>query len=123
MDPRKYLGMLVLTCAPVWYGWAWALILDPTPAHAEWAFHWLYIALILVCCGGYGLIELRYILSGRFHGGILPLIGALAAGAVGVKAIGICSWPSIQFSGQFWWFALSDVAMYFLFEYFEKRET
>lgn len=120
---RKYLGLLVFLAGPVWYGWVYAILLYPSPHHMNIAFFWLYLVLVAVTCGFFGIVQLKYLFNGRFAGGLKPLVVALIAGALGMKAIFICSFPDVRLSGEFWWFLLSDVSMYFLHRYFLLRST
>lgn len=104
------------------YVWYWAFVQSPSTSHMNTAFHWMYLVEIAICCGLFGLVELREILKGRFDGGLHSLVLGLIAGVLGMKAIFICSWPSVHFSGQFWWFLWSDVAMFFVYRFFLTRE-
>ena len=114
---------LLVKDIPIVGGWYYSFFVNPSPVVLKDAFLILYLFEIALCCGFFGVVQLYYIFKGRFSGGIEPLVAALAAGAIGMKAIFSCGWPSILFSGQFWWFILSDVAMFFVAKYFEMRQV
>merc|ERR1711991_597332 len=121
LSKKRYGGVLFLADLPIFLGWAWAFFISPSPAHQQEAFRYLYLVEIAVCCGVFGIVQIHYIIKGRFEHGLTSLLLALVAGAIGMKTIFICSWPSVRFSGQFWWFLLSDVAMFFVYRYFRLR--
>jgi hypothetical protein len=116
---KQFYTCFFLADAPVVFGWYYCIFVDPT--RLGWAFMVLYVYLIVFCCGCFGVIQLNYIIKGRFDGGIIPLLIGCCAGFVGVKFIFICSWPDVRFSGQVWWFLMSDIAMYFVYRYFCLR--
>ncbi len=121
-DDNSFLGYLFLADLPVVAGWYYAFFVQYNPAVQDLAFKWLYVVLILVTCGFFGIVQLYFIVKGRFVGGLVPLLVACSAGYVGIRTMQLCSWPDVRFSGEVWWFLLSDISMYFLYVYFKKRE-
>jgi hypothetical protein len=121
-DNSSFLGYLFLADLPVVGGWYYAFFVNNTPAVQAEAFKWLYVLLILGTCGFFGVVQLYFIARRRFEGGLVALLVACAAGYAGIRSMMLCSWPDVRFSGEVWWFLLSDISMYFLYVYFEKRE-
>ncbi len=119
----NFYGYLLLADLPVIGGWYYAFFVDYSPAVQAIAFKYLYLILILVTCGFFGLVQLWFLVEGRFAHGLVPLLIACASGVAGIKSITWCSWPDVRFSGEVWWFLFSDISMLFLFLYFIRRQV
>jgi len=86
------------------------------------AFQVLYEDVIAIACGIYVITEAIYILRNNAKG-LGWLISGGTCGAVGLflmkdDSLGFCELFSPWFNGMFWWFLLSDAAMYCMFYYF-----
>lgn len=119
----SFYGRLFVADALIWCAWYYCMMLYPTQANLYWAMKWLYYAEILVCCGFFGVVQLVRLLCGTLSLRSVPwLLAALVSGFVGVKISLVCGWPDVRFSGQMWWFLLSDVAMFCVFRYLLLRQ-
>jgi hypothetical protein len=123
-NDKSFFGWFVLLDLPVVLGWYYAFFVNYTAATQAAAFQILYFDLILVTCGFFGIVQVVYIVRGRFAGGLVFIILACAAGFVGLTiAISVCSWPDIRLSSEVWWFLLSDVSVFMVYKYFVKRKV
>jgi len=115
-------SIMGLTYTALFVGWYFDLIYGSM----NW-FMVLYFYVIVVACGIYVITELYLIYKNGDNGISYLLIGG-SAGFVGIMAVFytplatyLCSylgkfWSPI-FNGQFYWFLLSDVAVYSLYHY------
>jgi len=92
-------------------------------------FYVLYLGLIGVGCGLFGVSQIVALI--RSHcAGVAPLLCALLAGGAGLAALmdptvqpWLCSHLGKWLNGDFWWFTLSDVAMFCNYLYFRSAKV
>lgn len=90
----------------------------------------LYAGIIMFCCPAYVVCELVYLCRARSRCGLGWLLLAGVAGAVGLASalsarfsFALCAHFGNNVNGDFMWFYLSDVAMFFLFMFFRRNRT
>jgi len=90
----------------------------------------LYVYEIALCCGIYCVIELVLLVRSGSLRGIVWVVVAGIAGAVGLYAIvsstfgyWLCTTFGCHFGSVFMWFFLTDVAMYCCYKYYMSRQT
>jgi hypothetical protein len=97
--------------------WLWFGFIHPTSK----AFWYLYVGLIVICCGAYVLVQGVLLIFNGFRGFAWFAAGA-AAGGVGLWCAlnrgFLCSKFGANFGGSFWWDALSNIAMLALAGYY-----
>ncbi len=90
-NDKSFFGWFFLLDLPVVYSWYYVFFVSTNPNAQTVGFSILYFDLILVTCGFFGLVQLYFIVKGRFAGGLLSLLLACASGFVGLKAaVGFC---------------------------------
>eukprot|EP00761_Pharyngomonas_kirbyi_P009331 gb/GECH01009347.1/.p1 GENE.gb/GECH01009347.1/~~gb/GECH01009347.1/.p1 ORF type:complete len:301 (+),score=57.59 gb/GECH01009347.1/:1-903(+) len=127
IDPRKIFSKFVFfgSFILIFSGWYYTLT-------TQWSngFLVMYIGVVMVGCGTYLLTQLKYIISHFSMGTIEYLSLGGLAGIIGMFAMlrsqDICQllgekWGTL-IGGDFWWFFMSDVAMYFLYRYVMVRK-
>jgi len=97
--------------------WLWYGYLHPT----GYAFWYLYVGVIVVCCGAYVLTQAFLLLRNRFRGLCWIALG-VTAGGVGLWCAlnrgSLCARFGANFGSSFWWDALSNIAMTALVGYY-----
>jgi hypothetical protein len=97
--------------------WMWFGYLHPT----GYAFWYLYVGVIVICCGFYVLAQAILLIRNGLRGFMWFATGA-AAGGIGLwcalnRGL-LCTKFGANFGASFWWDALSNVAMIALAGYF-----
>jgi hypothetical protein len=73
-NDKSFFGWFFLLDLPVVFGWYYAFFVSTNPKAQSVAFSILYFDLILVTCGLFGIVQLYFIIKGRFSGGLFPLM-------------------------------------------------
>jgi hypothetical protein len=127
LDPKKqktyyifYAGM-----AAIFYGWI--LCFEGTwPA----AWFYLYLGVVAIGCGSWVIIQIALLYFSNNTRGWLDLLGASIAGGLGFFNLMDTKWQvwecehlSCYWGSDFTWFIVTDVALYFIYQYYVKRHT
>jgi len=123
-DNSSTLAAMLLSYIGIFLGWVYVSY------YQLWltGFPYLYIDLIAVSCGTYLLTETIHVIRTKDTAGLGWVALAGLSGLVGLASIAVpsldvwcCHTFGCFYSGNFWWFLLTDVAMYSMWRYYAAR--
>jgi hypothetical protein len=127
LDPTKKRTYYIFYggVAAIFYGWILCF-------EGKWdaAWMWLYLGVVAIGCGSWVIIQIALMYFSHDTRGWLNLLGASLAGGIGFFNLMETKWQvwecehlSCYWGDDFTWFIVTDIAMYFIYQYYVKRHT